>query len=123
MLSEISEIKYFLFCRLLLGHSTLLPAALRADSVEAFLADAEVTEPALRDLSKMENSGVQNIRDTCADLFRGKEEADDLLPAKKVFEKSSDNDPVFGKPKMPRDALPKKWVSEGKKKRDQEREN
>lgn len=40
---EIFQIKHFLFCRLLLGHAALLPAALRANSVEEFLVDEEVT--------------------------------------------------------------------------------
>jgi hypothetical protein len=53
----------------LLGHAALLPAALRANGVEEFLADDEVTASDLRDLClKMENPGLQEIRDSCADL-------------------------------------------------------
>lgn len=37
LLEEISEIKHLLLCRQLLSHSTLLPAALKANSVEGFL--------------------------------------------------------------------------------------
>ncbi|KAA8568094.1 hypothetical protein EYC84_008502 [Monilinia fructicola] len=43
LLNEVSEIKHLLFCRLLLGHAALLPAALRADSTEAFFEDKEVS--------------------------------------------------------------------------------
>jgi hypothetical protein len=42
LLGEVSEVKYLLFCRLLLGQVALLPAALRANSVEEFLAGPEV---------------------------------------------------------------------------------
>src|SRR5580700_415503 len=63
ILAEVSEIKLLLFCRLLLRHAALLPAALRADSVGAFLNDLEVTEPGLKDLClKMERPGLQEIR-------------------------------------------------------------
>ncbi|KAI9649174.1 hypothetical protein NHQ30_001742 [Ciborinia camelliae] len=75
LLSEVSEIKHLLFCRLLLGHAALLPAALRAESVEAFLGDEEVTGTALRDVClKMEKPSLQEIRDACADFFRSEEE-------------------------------------------------
>jgi hypothetical protein len=115
LLGEVSEVKYLLFCRLLLGQAALLPAALRANSVEDFLADPEVTGPALRDLClKMENPGLQEIRDACADLFRSEEEPDDDVeipdaeddPEKKVhpFDKE------VLKPKKPKGALPDKWV-------------
>ncbi|KAL2061188.1 hypothetical protein VTL71DRAFT_7461 [Oculimacula yallundae] len=78
LLNEIAEIKHLLFCRLVLGHAALLPAALRASSLEEFLADEEVTASALRDLClKMENPGLQEIRDACADLFRADEEPED----------------------------------------------
>lgn len=78
LLGEISEIKHLLFCRLLLGHAALLPAALRADSIEAFFADEEVTGTALRDVClKMERPSLQEIRDACADFFRSGEEAEE----------------------------------------------
>ncbi|KAJ8064951.1 hypothetical protein OCU04_007254 [Sclerotinia nivalis] len=78
LLGEISEIKHLLFCRLLLGHAALLPAALRADSIEAFFADVEVTGTALRDVClKMEKPSLQEIRDACADFFRSEEEAEE----------------------------------------------
>lgn len=75
LLDEVSEIKHLLFCRLLLGHAALLPAALRADSIEAFFEDQEVTGIALRDVClKMEKPSLQEIRDACADFFRSDEE-------------------------------------------------
>ncbi len=88
LLSEISEIKHLLFCRLVLGHAALLPAALRANSVEEFLADPEVTPGALRDFClKMEHPGLQEIRDACADLFRADEEDDDMDMSEELQEK------------------------------------
>ena len=72
LIQEISEIKHLLFCRLLLSHASLLPAAVRANSVEEFLNDKEVHDSDLRDLClKMENPGLQEVRDACADLVRG----------------------------------------------------
>ncbi|ESZ95248.1 hypothetical protein SBOR_4360 [Sclerotinia borealis F-4128] len=75
LLLEVSEIKHLLFCRLLLGHAALLPAALRADSIEAFFEDEEVTGTALRNVClKMEKPSLQEIRDACADFFRSGDE-------------------------------------------------
>lgn len=113
---EIFQIKHFLFCRLLLGHAALLPAALRANSVEEFLVDEEVTAGALRDLClKMENPGLQEIRDACADLFRSEDEADEDV--EEPQEQQDDRDklkkpfdiPVFKREKQKGD-LPDKWV-------------
>lgn len=68
---DIRAIKLLLFCRLLLGHATLLPAAIRAQSVEAFLRDGEVSDADLRDLClKLEQPTLQDIRDACADFAR-----------------------------------------------------
>lgn len=76
LLEEIGEIKHLLFCRLLLSHATLLPAALKANSVEDFLLEQEISTADLRDLClKMEKPDLQDIRDACADLARGEEEA------------------------------------------------
>ncbi len=129
LLSEISDIKHLLFCRLLLGHAALLPAALRADSVEAFLNDPEVTETALRDLClKMERPGLQEIRDACADLFRSDDEdvndklpndediAEDAVDAEDGSSHSYD-DMMILKPKKPKGALPDKWLSKREKAR------
>jgi hypothetical protein len=91
LLGEISVIKHLLFCRLLLGHATLLPAALRANNVQDFLAEEEVTSSSLRDIClKMENPGLQEIRDACADLFRPEEESDDSEPDPSRSEKPKD---------------------------------
>ncbi|KAI0880759.1 uncharacterized protein GGS22DRAFT_182070 [Annulohypoxylon maeteangense] len=82
---DIKEIKLLLFCRLLLSHASLLPAAVRAPSVEAFLSDPEIAASDLRDLClKVEQPSLQDIRDACADLIRGDEpeaenEEEDIL--------------------------------------------
>ncbi|KAF4975727.1 hypothetical protein FZEAL_7503 [Fusarium zealandicum] len=77
--NDIREIKLLLFCRLLLGQASMLPAALRAGSVHEFLHDAEVVETDLRDLClKVEEPTLQNIRDACADFARGDEAEDQV---------------------------------------------
>ena len=74
LMQDIKEIKILLFCRLLLSHASLLPAALRATSVEDFLNDTEITEADLRDIClQVEQPSLQDIRDACADLLRGDE--------------------------------------------------
>ncbi|KAK1239980.1 hypothetical protein MKX08_007422 [Trichoderma sp. CBMAI-0020] len=79
---DIREIKLLLFCRLLLAQASMLPAALRFNSVEEFLNDADIVDSDLRDLClKLEDPSLQQIRDTCADFARGddaEEEADDI---------------------------------------------
>jgi hypothetical protein len=81
LLDEVAEIKNFLFCRLILSQTTLLPAALETDSIEDFLNRSEVTREHLRDLClKLERPGLQDVRDACADFVRerdGVEEEDD----------------------------------------------
>ena len=86
LLLDVAEIKQLLLCRLLLSHATLLPAALEATSVEDFLNKREIPDADIRDLClKMENPGLQEIRDACADLGRGEEEDDgDANDAQKV---------------------------------------
>ncbi|KAL8820584.1 MAG: hypothetical protein Q9223_001233 [Gallowayella weberi] len=75
LLVDMAKIKHLLFCRLLLSQATVLPAAIRAGSVDEFLNDPEVTDTDLRDLAlKLDNPGLQEIRDACADLGRGDEE-------------------------------------------------
>ncbi|CAH0052439.1 unnamed protein product [Clonostachys solani] len=75
---EVKEVKLLLFCRLVLAHASLLPAALRASNVEEFLQDAEITHSDLRDLClKVEAPTMQNIRDACADFARGDDPEDD----------------------------------------------
>jgi len=115
LLVEIAEIKQLLFCRLLLAHAALLPAALRASSVEDFLQDPEVNESGLRDLClKMERPGLQELRDACADLGRNDEEGQDVddheedqqivpkLEGRRIFPR-------------PGDSIPKNWVSKREK--------
>lgn len=71
-MKDIVEIKHLLFCRLLLSHASLLPIAIRANSAEEFLEGKEISNTDLRDLClKMENPGLQEVRDECADLVRG----------------------------------------------------
>lgn len=78
LLQDMADVKHLLFCRLLLAHATVLPAAIKANGVDEFLNNKEVTDTDLRDLAiKMDNSGLQEIRDACADLGRGEEEEDD----------------------------------------------
>jgi hypothetical protein len=71
LLSEVAEIKKFLFCRLLLSQPSLLSAALESDSIEEFFDKSEVTREHLRNLClKLERPGLQDVRDACADFIR-----------------------------------------------------
>lgn len=113
LLTQVSEIKHLLFCRLLLGHATLLPAALRANNVLEFLGDPEVSTSALRDIClKMDRPDLQDIRDACADLFRSEDEVDEDTISKM---RQIDGDSHAGKKKLlpwkkKRGELPDKWV-------------
>ncbi|KAL1655727.1 hypothetical protein SLS61_001751 [Didymella pomorum] len=79
LLDEVAEIKNFLFCRLLLTQSTLLPAALKAKSIEDFIGKEEVTRENLRDLClKLERPVLQDVRDACADFIRERDGVEDL---------------------------------------------
>ncbi|CAG8959200.1 hypothetical protein HYFRA_00012557 [Hymenoscyphus fraxineus] len=112
---EINDIKQLLFCRILLGHATLLPAALRANSIEEFLADEEVTGSALRDIClKMESPGLQEIRDACADLFRAEEEEDTPMPDAEAGSEDEDDEYNF-KFRKQRGEMPDKWLSKREK--------
>jgi hypothetical protein len=91
LLEEITEIKHLLFCRLILSHASLLPAALRANSVEEFLADGEINGADLRAIClKMENPEWQEVRDACADLVRGDEENTEEMSGPKEQEPARD---------------------------------
>ncbi|KAF5598826.1 major facilitator superfamily transporter [Fusarium pseudocircinatum] len=80
LIRDIREIKLLLFCRLVLLQASLLPAALRATTVQEFLDDTSVTEADLRDLClKVSEPTLQDIRDACADFACG-DNADDDLP-------------------------------------------
>lgn len=75
LLGEVAEVKQLLLCRILLSHAALLPAAARANSVDEFLNDRDVDSAHLRDLClELENPGLQDVRDACADLVRGDDE-------------------------------------------------
>ena len=119
LLEEISEIKLLLFCRLLLGHARLLPAALRANSVHTFLADEEVTASDLRDVClKMERPGLQEIRDACADFFRTEEEDDDIqMSSTDESDDDGDMNVMILKPERSKGDLPAKWISKREKAR------
>ena len=96
LLQHMAEVKHLLFCRLLLAHATVLPAAIKADSVEDLFNNTEVTDTDLRDLAiKLDNPGLQEIRDACADLGRGEEEEHDEESG--AQEENSDIDNVVAK--------------------------
>ncbi|KAG8420581.1 hypothetical protein J3459_010943 [Metarhizium acridum] len=78
VVKDIREIKRLLFSRLILAQASMLPAAIRANSVEEFLNDADVAESDLRDIClKVADPTLQVIRDACADFSRGDEADDD----------------------------------------------
>ncbi|MCJ1377759.1 hypothetical protein MMC17_000855 [Xylographa soralifera] len=118
LLEEVSEIRHLLFCRLLLSHAALLPAALRADSVEAFLHDEEISTADLRDLCvKMEKPDLQDIRDACADLSRKDEEGNDEEFVNNEDEVDNEHDGLSARPffKPKPGALPATWKPEREK--------
>lgn len=93
LLDEVAEIKNFLFCRLLLTQPTLLPAALKADSIESFLGGEEVTREHLRNLClKLERPVLQDVRDACADFIRERDGVEDLEPPEEKKELEGDVD-------------------------------
>ena len=122
LLADIAEIKQLLFCRLLLAHAALLPAALRSSNIGDFLQDPDVNESDLRDLClKMEQPGLQELRDACADLGRDDEEEQDT--------NDEEEDQRIGptpksRPMFPRFAgsIPKTWVSKREKELKKHRE-
>lgn len=127
LLQDMAEIKHLLFCRLLLAHATILPAAIKANSVEEFLNNKEVTDTDLRDLAiTMDNPGLQEIRDACADLGRegdddesdGAEEDPEIeeVAAKGRKTRLSDDMELFRQKKMrPNRKLPESWAPEREK--------
>lgn len=79
LLEEMTEIKHLLFRRLLLSHATVLPAAIKANTVDEFLNDKEVTDADLRVLAlKLDSLGPQEVRNACADFGRNDEEEEDI---------------------------------------------
>ena len=128
LLRDMAEIKHLLFCRLLLAHATILPAAVKANSIEEFLDNKEVTDTDLRDLAvKMDNPGLQEIRDACADLGRGEENDDESdgaeedpeiekVAAKVRKTRLSEDMERFRQKKMrPNRKLPDSWAPEREK--------
>lgn len=92
LLDEVAEIKNFLFCRLLLSQTTLLPVALEADSIEEFLSKDDVTREHLRDLClKLERPGLQDVRDACADFIRERDGLEDQENADEPADDASDH--------------------------------
>lgn len=120
LMRQIPEIKQLLFCRLLLGHATLLPAALRAENIDGFLNDATVTNADLRDLClKMEQPGLQQLRDACADLGREDNEPDDdTIPAPASTEAPAGRTKFTSKPMFPVKNVKTKREKEIKEKRE-----
>lgn len=109
---------------MLLSQTALLPAALKADSVEEFLADPEVTGATLRDLClRMENPALQDIRDACADLFRADDESDEDVKMSGEVVDDVDENPIESYKRTfnfhPPGHLPDKWVSKKDKARKQ----
>src|SRR5262249_38724056 len=108
-----------IFCRLLLSYASLVPAALRASSVEEFLNDKEISFTDLRDLCrKMEDPGLQEIRDACADLARSEEEGDDddEDTSEGEGEKSGGNRKLKVRDMLRPRKLPQSWSSKREKK-------
>ncbi|KAL7793753.1 hypothetical protein V8C37DRAFT_76190 [Trichoderma ceciliae] len=94
---DIREIKWLLFCRLLLAQASMLPSALRASSVQEFLNDAEMVDSDLRDLClKLEDPSLQQIRDACADFARGDEAEEDVENKSDESETEDEDDDTFG---------------------------
>ena len=116
LLTDMAEIKHLIFCRLALSHAAVLPAAIRASSVDEFLNDKEVTDTDLRDLAlKLDNPGLQEIRDACADLGRAEEEEDDVYEEPDEETEVNHLDERLKKMGLSNDdykrgGLPKKWA-------------
>ncbi|PGH06359.1 hypothetical protein GX51_02369 [Blastomyces parvus] len=93
LLDDIVEIKNYLFCRLLLGNAVLLPAALRSSTINDFFNDPNVTVHSLRDIClKLEQPGLQDIRDACADFARGNADSIEVSDSDEEEEPESDDD-------------------------------
>lgn len=74
LIADITEIKELLFCRQVMSRSALLPAALKANSLEEFIADPSISDSDLLDLCiQVEQPSLQALRDACADFVRGDE--------------------------------------------------
>ena len=121
LLEGMAEIKNLLFCRLLLSHASMLPAAINAKSVDEFLNDKAISDADLRDLAlKLDNPGLQEIRDACADFGRSEEkddedheESDEEAVIDKTVERMKRL--VWSDRERPRKGLPKTWAPEREK--------
>ncbi|KAL8672046.1 MAG: hypothetical protein Q9168_003473 [Polycauliona sp. 1 TL-2023] len=109
LLTDMAEIKHLLF----------------SGSVEDFLNDKEVTDTDLRDLAlKMDNPGLQEIRDACADLGREVDEEDDVYEEPEEEEEDEAADKLNSRLKQMGLAnnqqkwrgLPSSWAPEREKK-------
>ncbi|KAI9694857.1 MAG: hypothetical protein M1822_000473 [Bathelium mastoideum] len=98
LMGGLSEIRLLLFCRLLLSHATLLPAALRANTVEEFLHDKDVSSVDLRNLSRGDEPATNDEEDKGEDIVQAKHKK----PA-----------PWWGIPKE--STMPEKWNSKHEK--------
>ena len=129
LLRDMAEVKHLLFCRLLLGHAAVLPAAIKANSVDDFLNNKDVADTDLRDLAiKLDNPGLQEIRDACADLSRGEEEDDEHSNGREEDVEIGELAEEMKKPRLPKDMehfrqkrlwssrkLPESWAPEREK--------
>ncbi len=120
LVGEIAEIKSYLFCRLLLNNAVLLPAAIKADSLDEFFKDIEVKTQDLRDLClRLEQPQLQEIRDACADFFRKDDEPSEQEEAASDDEDSEpENEPRTSfkvKEKRHKHHLPSVWRSKQEK--------
>ena len=128
LVGEIAEIKQLLMCRLLLSQAALLPAALRASSLEDFFSDPETSISELRDLClKLEQPSLQEIRDACADFARGDIEDDGPdAPEKEDGDDHKAYDQAIAKRQeggwMSREGMPDVWKSKHEEKIDKEAE-
>ncbi|KAK3725484.1 hypothetical protein LTR37_000454 [Vermiconidia calcicola] len=111
LLDDVAEIKNYLFCRLLLSQAAVLPAALKAGSVEAFLADEQVKPADLRDLClRIEKPSLQEVRDACADFFRGDDEEGDEQDVTDSEDEGEDPD-TKGLMRLKHEHVPDTWRS------------
>jgi hypothetical protein len=118
ILEEVAEIKSLLLCRLLLSYAAMLPAALRAESVQAFMADNDVKTADLRDVClRFERPTLQEVRDACADFFRGEDESED--ESNNGMDNDGEDDPdTKGLMKFHSKHISEKWRSEHEEKID-----
>ncbi|KAF2668818.1 hypothetical protein BT63DRAFT_286330 [Microthyrium microscopicum] len=70
-LANVQQIKKLLFCRHLLSHGSLFRIAVKAMSIEEFLANKDLEVSELQSLClRLVNPSFEEIRDACADFHR-----------------------------------------------------